>query len=211
MLSSAGQAAGVVAACLVFSTFYMRTMLPLRCVAIASNVAFVTYGLVFGLWPIWVLHGVLLPLNVVRLVEIKRLVRKLQAARTGEIDPVPLLQQLPRQHIRAGENVFAKGDHADCAYVIGEGTVAIPEVGVTVRTGTVFGELGVFSPSRTRTASAVAVTDCELYRLSERDIVTAFYQNPAFALSLMRLIVRRQSENMRAIEERASQARSAVC
>src|SRR5262249_23669511 len=65
-----------------------------------------------------------------------------------------------------------------------------------------FGELGVFSPGRARTASAVAVTDCELLLIAERDIVAAFYQNPAFALSLMRLIVRRQSENIRAIEEK---------
>jgi CRP/FNR family transcriptional regulator, cyclic AMP receptor protein len=31
---------GYLASALVFFAFYMRTMLPLRCVAIASNVAF---------------------------------------------------------------------------------------------------------------------------------------------------------------------------
>jgi CRP/FNR family transcriptional regulator, cyclic AMP receptor protein len=38
-------AVGYVASLLVFCTFYMRTMLPLRVVAIASNVAFMIYGL----------------------------------------------------------------------------------------------------------------------------------------------------------------------
>ena len=36
---------GWIAAALVFSTFFMKTMLRLRLVAIAGNVAFMTYGL----------------------------------------------------------------------------------------------------------------------------------------------------------------------
>ena len=72
---------GWIAAALVFSTFFMKTMLPLRLVAIASNVAFMTYGLLsiaygdFGrIYPIFVLHTCLLPLNVVRLIELRRVI-----------------------------------------------------------------------------------------------------------------------------------------
>jgi hypothetical protein len=56
--------AGWVAAVLVFSAFFMRTMIPLRIVAIASNVAFIAYallGLRYGvfdrLYPILALHS----------------------------------------------------------------------------------------------------------------------------------------------------------
>ena len=35
---------GYLASALVFATFYMKTMMPLRAVAIASNVAFISYG-----------------------------------------------------------------------------------------------------------------------------------------------------------------------
>ena len=66
--------AGWVSAILVFSSFFMKTMIPLRMVAICSNVAFITYALlglrygVFGrIYPILVLHAALLPLNVIRL------------------------------------------------------------------------------------------------------------------------------------------------
>ena len=55
---------GYLASLLVFSTFYMKTMIPLRCVAIASNVAFLTYGYFAGLYPVFLLHVVLLPLNL---------------------------------------------------------------------------------------------------------------------------------------------------
>jgi CRP/FNR family transcriptional regulator, cyclic AMP receptor protein len=36
---------GYLASALVFLTFYMKTMIPLRVVGILSNVAFMTYGL----------------------------------------------------------------------------------------------------------------------------------------------------------------------
>jgi hypothetical protein len=67
---------GYLASLLVFSTFYMKTMLPLRGVAIASNIAFMTYGLAGGIYPVLVLHVLLLPLNCLRLHQMQRLIRK---------------------------------------------------------------------------------------------------------------------------------------
>ena len=58
---------GYVAAALVLMTFSVRSIVALRTVAIASNVAFIGYAAVAGLTPVLVLHGVLLPLNVWRL------------------------------------------------------------------------------------------------------------------------------------------------
>ena len=59
------------AAFLVFSSFFMKTIVPLRIVAMVSNVAFIVYGLLglaygaFGrVYPILVLHSCLLPLNI---------------------------------------------------------------------------------------------------------------------------------------------------
>ena len=49
--------AGYVAAGLVFATFYMRTMIPLRVVGITSNIAFLVYSWLAGLIPIFVLHA----------------------------------------------------------------------------------------------------------------------------------------------------------
>jgi hypothetical protein len=60
--------AGYVASSLVFLTFYMKGMVPLRVVALCSNVAFLVYGGMLHLVPIFMLHAALIPVNVRRLV-----------------------------------------------------------------------------------------------------------------------------------------------
>jgi hypothetical protein len=67
---------GYVASILVFGTFYMKRMMPLRVTAIASNLAFISYAWAYGLTPILLLHGALLPLNILRLVELRALTAK---------------------------------------------------------------------------------------------------------------------------------------
>ena len=59
--------AGYVASSLVFLTFYMKGMVPLRLVALCSNVAFLIYACTRHLAPIVILHGALIPVNVSRL------------------------------------------------------------------------------------------------------------------------------------------------
>jgi CRP/FNR family transcriptional regulator, cyclic AMP receptor protein len=58
---------GYLASALVLATFSMRDMVALRCLAIASNLAFIAYGVLADLGPVLVLHLLLLPVNVVRL------------------------------------------------------------------------------------------------------------------------------------------------
>ena len=58
---------GYLASALVLATFCMRDMVALRCMAIASNLAFIGYGVLADLGPVLVLHLLLLPVNVGRL------------------------------------------------------------------------------------------------------------------------------------------------
>lgn len=58
---------GFAASAAVLATFMMRSMVPLRLVAIASNVLFALYGYLDQITPVLVLHLTLLPINVVRL------------------------------------------------------------------------------------------------------------------------------------------------
>jgi len=64
---------GYLASVLVLFTFLTRTMKPLRCVALGSNVAFISYSVMLKLYPILILHCILLPVNLWRLLEIMRL------------------------------------------------------------------------------------------------------------------------------------------
>lgn len=60
---------GYIASSLVFATFCMRSMVPLRVIGICSNFAFLIYAASLGLMPVAVLHSVLLPVNLWRLWE----------------------------------------------------------------------------------------------------------------------------------------------
>ncbi len=60
-------AVGYLACSLVFATFCTKRMVPLRTLAIGSNIAFISYGYLDGLWPILILHTALLPMNIYRL------------------------------------------------------------------------------------------------------------------------------------------------
>jgi hypothetical protein len=58
---------GYTASLAVLATFLMRTMVPLRLVAILSNVLFLGFGYIQDIHPVFVLHLALLPINVWRL------------------------------------------------------------------------------------------------------------------------------------------------
>jgi hypothetical protein len=69
-------ATGYLASGLVLAAFGMKDMAKLRMVAIASNLVFLAYGLSLDLAPVWILHAVLLPLNVWRLTQALQLTRR---------------------------------------------------------------------------------------------------------------------------------------
>jgi hypothetical protein len=57
---------------LVLATFCMKRLVPLRGMTITSNLAFILYGYAAGIEPVLVLHLMLLPVNVSRLLEARR-------------------------------------------------------------------------------------------------------------------------------------------
>jgi hypothetical protein len=58
---------GYAASALVFLTFCMKDMVPLRAAALCSNVCFLGYGLSLELGPVVALHAALIPINLWRL------------------------------------------------------------------------------------------------------------------------------------------------
>jgi len=183
-----------VAALLVFSSFFMKTMIPLRVVAIASNVAFVTYALlglkygIFGrVYPILVLHSSLLPLNILRVRQIKRLINAVNAA--GKSETFEYLIPYMRSELHPkGEMLFSKGDAADKLYLIEEGSIFFPELGKRLSEGAVFGEVGLFAPQSVRSLSAVCDDDCRLHTITKDKVLELYYQNPRFGFFLIRMV-----------------------
>jgi CRP/FNR family cyclic AMP-dependent transcriptional regulator len=63
---------GYVASSAVLASFLMRTMVPLRLVAILSNILFLSFGYIQNIHPILFLHLALLPINVWRLLALRQ-------------------------------------------------------------------------------------------------------------------------------------------
>jgi len=183
-----------VAALLVFSSFFMKTIIPLRVVAITSNVAFVIYALlgleygIFGrVYPILVLHASLLPLNVFRLREIKRLINAVNTASKTETFEYLIPYMRSERHPK-GEMLFIKGATADKLYMIEEGSIFFPEVGKRLSSGAVFGEVGLFAPQSVRSLSAVCEEDCLLHAITKDKVLELYYENPRFGFFLIRMV-----------------------
>jgi CRP/FNR family transcriptional regulator, cyclic AMP receptor protein len=188
---------GWVAAGFTLLAFSMRTMMPLRMAAIASNVFFIAYAALDGLHPVLVLHSVLLPFNLLRLAEIVRTRRSVARARRGALDPAWLKGlTTARKTFPAGAVVFEQGDAPDFIYYVLSGRVGLDRVEVDLGPGQVFGEIAFFTDARARTLTARCLEPCELLALDEAAFTRLHYQDPAFGLYLMRLITQRLMDGM---------------
>lgn len=200
-----GEIFGYVAVGLVLATFSMRTMIPLRLLGIASNVAFIAYGALDSIWPVLLLHALLLPLNVYRLVEMRRLVRDLETAE-GDSGIDVLMPFMTSVSMPAESVLFRSGEEAADMFVLTDGRIRLQELGVDLLPGAVIGEIGVFSVHGTRMATAVCVVDCRLQRISRDRVRELVFQNPRFGFYLLGLIASRLVDNMTALEAQAAVA-----
>ena len=92
---------------------------------------------------------------------------------------------------------------AAALHAITRGAVELPELGVTLGVGALFGELGLFTDENRRTASAVAVGETELFCIKYSDVLQLAAQNPRFGFYLMRLMVQRMQNNVARAQARA--------
>ncbi|MDB5808535.1 MAG: Crp/Fnr family transcriptional regulator [Betaproteobacteria bacterium] len=93
----------------------------------------------------------------------------------------------------AGQTIINAGEPGVRMYLLRKGIVAITANGNTlerVRVGGVFGEMALVDQS-TRKASAVAETDCELMAVNRKQFLDLVQSNPAFGLSLLKLLGQR--------------------
>ena len=193
---------GYLASALVFATFYMKTMMPLRAVAIASNVAFISYGYVGGMAPILILHVALLPLNLWRLHQTRQLVKKVRLATQGDLSFDWLIPHMSYRSFAAGDTIFRKGDSARELFLITAGTVRLTELRVHVGKGSMVGEIGVFSPHKSRIATAVAVTRVDVMAIAEDRVIALYNDNREFGFYLVSLITKRLVANFEELERR---------
>ena len=184
-------AVGYCASSLVFLTFATRTMVPLRAIGIASNVAFIAYGYLQPAVPILILHCVLLPLNAYRLHQMLRLVRQVAAASRSDLNLDWLKPYGTRRRLAPGEVVYAKGDPADRMAVVLSGRLRVAELGVELGPGDAVGELGLVAPGGARTRTVTCLEAGDILEVTYDQVRQLYFQNPAFGFAFLDLAARR--------------------
>lgn len=191
-----------VAALLVIVSSFVKTMIPLRCLAVGGNLGFLVYGALHPSLVMMLLHGALLPVNIYRATEMVRLTRRVRAAAaTGDLSGVWLKPYMRRQRLKAGDVLFRKGDAADHLYFLAEGRIEFVEIGEAMEPGSLFGEIAFFAPDKRRTLTARCTTDCTVLRIDEATFQQLYFQNPAFGFQVVTLVAGRLMADRKRLED----------
>lgn len=185
-----------IGATLAVTSFFMKTMIPLRMVAVAGHICFLIYGLYAGAYYVLLAYGVTLPFNIYRLIEMKRLVSNVRSAADADLAVRWLQPFMKEEKFAGGHMLFKKGGAADHLYFIAKGRVRLAEIGEEIAEGHLIGEVGFFAPDHKRTLTAVCVGECVLYRIGESAFKQLYYQNPEFGYYIVQLISRRLSNDI---------------
>ena len=199
----------VVAGALVLASTGLKTMIPLRWLAIGSNIGFVAYGAIHPSYPMLLLHAALLPINVYRLVEMVRLTKRVAAASAeGQLSGVWLKPYMRSSRLRAGTVLFNKGDIGNRLYLLAEGRIELVEIDGSVRPGEIFGEIAFFAPDRRRRLTARCAEDCTVLSIDEDTVQQLYYQNPAFGSKMIELVAGRLSADIARLNGQLGAARA---
>jgi CRP/FNR family transcriptional regulator, cyclic AMP receptor protein len=179
--------------------YWSKTMIPLRIAAIVSNIFFMIFAVYHNIIPNILLNLVLLPLNVSRLIAMKRQIDYVKLATETSFNIDWLKPYMKPYNIEAGEVLFKKGDIAREAFFIVNGSIDLVEIGVTLKAGELLGEMGLVTRDNKRTMTAVVAKPAEgkveLLSISYQDFTQLYFQNPEFGFYLMRLMAQRMEDN----------------
>ena len=201
----------VAAAALVLVSTFVKTMIPLRWLAIGSNLGFVAYGALHPSYPMLLLHAALLPINLYRLAEMMRLTRRVEkVSAEGTLSTIWLRPYMRSAKYRAGTVIFKKGDLGDRLYLLADGRIDLVEIGGSVGPGEIFGEIAFFTPDRRRRLTARCAVNCTVLSIDESTVRQLYYQNPAFGFKMIELVATRLSSDVERLSRELMAARAAA-
>ena len=198
----------IVAAGFVLAGSFVKTMIPLRWLAIGSNLGFVAYGALHPSYPMLLLHATLLPINVYRLAEMVRLTRRV-AAVSAQADGsgIWLKPYMRSAKLRAGSVLFRQGERGTRLYFLADGRIELVEINGSIQPGQIFGEIAFFSPDRRRRLTARCAEDSTVLSIDESTVRQLYYQNPAFGFKMIQLVAGRLSADVARLTEQLVAAR----
>lgn len=106
------------------------------------------------------------------------------------------LDFMKKEVFKKGDWLFKKGDVADRMFYISKGSVNLVEIKKIIQKCEVIGEMGIFSPFKQRTASALCEEDLEAFTMGKDEVIKFFGKDPSSAIELIQLSVKRFIENL---------------
>jgi CRP/FNR family cyclic AMP-dependent transcriptional regulator len=183
-------------------TCAMKTMIPLRVVSMICNSLFIIYGVFAGVYPTLILNCILLPLNGLRLFQMRRLIADVERAAASDQTSIDwLMPYMSGNHFKKGEMVFHKGDKAEAMFYSVSGRYRLVESGIELPLGQVFGELGLISPGNVRTQTVECIEDGQVLSASYQLVKELYFQNPEFGFYFLKLTSERLFQNIGRLEE----------
>jgi Cyclic nucleotide-binding domain len=182
------------------ATLLMRTMVPLRVTGIISDVFFIGYGVLSGTVTTLMLYLLLLPINIFRLAQMLRLVKRARIAAQGDLSMDWLKPFMNRRQYGKGDVLFRKGDRANEMFFTVTGKFLVTELGIELPPGRLVGELGFLAPDNRRTQSLECTEDGQVLAITYERLLEIYFQNPEFGYYFLRLSTERLLQNITRLE-----------
>jgi hypothetical protein len=183
------------------ASIYMRTIIPLRIAGIASAFFFLISGIFAQSFATIFLYAMLLPLNAYRLYQLIELIKKVRAAASGDLSMDWLEPFMIKRKYKQGDIVFRKGELADEMFLAENGRYLVTELGLELRPGHIFGEMGLLTSGFQRTQSVQCIETGYLLTITYDEVRELFFQNPEFGYYFLRLVGERLLQNLKRAED----------
>ena len=201
------EALGWFGAALAIAGSAMKTIIPLRCIGIATNVVALIYAYFMGLYPSMTVNLILLPLNGVRLYQMLHLIRQVRQASKSDLSMEWLKPFMTRRKVKTGDVLFAKGESATCMFFTLSGRYRLKELNIELLQGQLVGEMGFLSPDHRRTQTLECLEAGEVLSISYDEVRQLYFQNPEFGFYFLRLTSERLFHNMGQMEAEIARLR----
>jgi hypothetical protein len=182
------------------AAYSMRTMIPLRIVAISTNVLFIAYSIMGGVVPTLILHVILLPLNTYRLIQMQRLVRDVTEACSADLQFDWIRDFTTRRAFKAGEVLFQKGAPASEMFILLSGRCRLRDLAREFGAGDAIGELGLVTNNNVRTQTVECVEPADALVITYDELKRLCLQNPQFSFYFLKLATARLLNTISVLE-----------
>lgn len=187
------------------ATLLMRTMMPLRISNMISNVFFMAFGALAGDIRTFLMYLLILPINGVRLYQMRRLVKMARSATKGDKSMEWLKPFMTERKYRKGDKLFSKGDAANEMFLTVSGRFLVTEFSIELPPGSLMGELGFLTPDNRRTATIECIEAGQVLTIEYDKLLEIYFQNPEFGYYFLILTSQRLLENNARLEGMVTQ------